>query len=81
MRLLLTFLIAAILLAAQASTALIDINSATAAELKTLPGIGDGYAVAIIKNRPYKNKTQLASRRVVPQALYEKIKDKIIAKQ
>ena len=60
---------------------LIDINRATAAELKTIPGIGDAYSAAIVKNRPYANKTQLKSRNVVPDATYEKIKDKIIAKQ
>jgi DNA uptake protein ComE-like DNA-binding protein len=60
---------------------LIDINGASAADLKTLPGIGDAYSAAIIKNRPYKNKTQLASRHVIPQATYEKIRDKVIAKQ
>ena len=61
--------------------ALIDINTATAAELKQIPGIGDAYSAAIIKNRPYANKAQLKSRNVVPDATYEKIKDKIIAKQ
>ena len=61
--------------------ALIDINSASPADLKTLPGIGDAYAAAIVKNRPYKNKTQLTSRKVLPDATYEKIRDKVIAKQ
>lgn len=60
---------------------LIDINRATAAELKTLPGIGDAYSAAIVKNRPYANKTQLKSRNVIPSGTYEKIKDKVIAKQ
>jgi competence protein ComEA len=59
----------------------IDINHASKDDLKTLPGIGDAYANAIIKNRPYKNKTQLRSRNVIPDATYNKIKDKIIAKQ
>jgi DNA uptake protein ComE-like DNA-binding protein len=67
--------------AAAPSGALIDLNSASAAELKTLPGIGDAYSAAIIKNRPYANKTQLKSRNVVPAGTYEKIKDKVIAKQ
>jgi DNA uptake protein ComE-like DNA-binding protein len=59
----------------------IDINRASKDELKTLPGIGDAYAAAIIRNRPYKNKAQLRSRNVIPDATYNKIKDKIIAKQ
>src|SRR5665213_3633549 len=60
---------------------LVDINHATAAELKALPGIGDAYSNAIVKRRPYKNKTQLKSMGVIPSAAYEKIKDKIVAKQ
>jgi DNA uptake protein ComE-like DNA-binding protein len=66
---------------ASASAELIDINRASAAELRTLPGIGDAYSNAIIKHRPYKNKTQLRSQGVIPLSAYEKIKDKIIAKQ
>ena len=79
-RLLTVILLAALLLTA-AATDLIDINRATAAELKTLPGIADAYSAAIIKNRPYKNKTQLRSKGVIPLAAYNKIKDRIIAKQ
>ncbi len=59
----------------------IDINSASADELKSLPGIGEAYSAAIIKNRPYANKRQLVSRKVIPQATYDKISDRIIAKQ
>jgi DNA uptake protein ComE-like DNA-binding protein len=59
----------------------IDLNSATAQELKSLPGIGDAYAAKIIENRPYANKTQIVSKAGVPQATYDKIKDQIIAKQ
>jgi competence protein ComEA len=63
-----------------AGVGLIDVNHATAAELRTLPGIGDAYSLAIIKHRPYKNKTQLRSQGVIPLAAYVKIKDRIIAK-
>ena len=42
-------------------------------ELRALPGIGDAYLAAIIKNRLYANMRQLLSRKVVPQATYDKI--------
>jgi competence protein ComEA len=60
---------------------LIDINSASDAVLKTIPGLGDALAAKIIVNRPYANKTQLKSRKIIPDMVYEKIKDLIIAKQ
>ena len=59
----------------------IDINSASADELKGVPGIGDAYSKKIIDNRPYKRKDELVAKKVVPQATYDKIKDHIIATQ
>ncbi len=64
-----------------ASVKLVDINHASVAELKTLPGIRDAYAAAIVKGRPYKNKRQVLTRQVIPEAAYGKIKGKIVAKQ
>ena len=66
---------------AAAPTELIDINTATEAQLKAIPGIGDAYSKKIIAGRPYAKKDQLVSKKIVPKDVYEKIKDKIIAKQ
>lgn len=59
---------------------LIDINTATEAQLKAVPGIGDAYAAKIIAGRPYANKAQLKSRKILPENVYEQVKDLIIAK-
>lgn len=60
---------------------LIDINTATADQLKAIPGIGDVYSAKIIKSRPYKAKNELVQKHILPQHVYDKVKDKIIAKQ
>ena len=59
----------------------LDINTASREDLVKLKGIGDARADAIIKGRPYKAKNELVDRKIVPENVYNDIKDKIIAKQ
>jgi len=63
------------------AAALLDINSATKGELDALPGIGAARSEAIVKGRPYKGKDDLVNKKIIPQNVYDGIKDKIIAKQ
>jgi competence protein ComEA len=60
---------------------LIDLNSASEKELASLKGIGDVRAKAIVKGRPYKGKNELVDKKIVPQNVYDDIKDQVIAKQ
>jgi competence protein ComEA len=59
----------------------LDINSATPGELGQLPGIGEARAKAIVSGRPYKGKDELVQKKIIPEGVYDKIKDQIIAKQ
>jgi competence protein ComEA len=58
---------------------LVDINAATKEELSALPGIGDTYSQKIIDGRAYNSKRDLLTRKILPQATYDQVKDKIIA--
>jgi len=62
------------------AAALIDLNSASRDDLMTLDGIGEVRADAIIRARPFKAKTELVERRLIPEALYDKIADKVVAR-
>ena len=64
-----------------AKVELIDINRASAKDLDALPGIGEARSKAIIAGRPYKAKDELTKRKIIPQNVYDAIKDKIIAHQ
>ncbi len=67
--------------AAEKKKDLIDINTASADELRALPGVGEEYSKKIVDNRPYKRKDELVKKKIVPKATYDGIKNMIIAKQ
>lgn len=61
------------------STSPLDLNSATAAQLQTLPGITATYARRIIAARPYKVKHELETRKILPPSVYARIRDRVFA--
>jgi len=58
----------------------VDINSATAKELRSLPGIGKSYSKKIIEGRPYQSVEELKTRKVLPKKAYSKIQGMVVTK-
>jgi predicted DNA-binding helix-hairpin-helix protein len=57
----------------------VDINSATAEQLKKVPGVDEALAEKIIKNRPYPTRAYLVTKEVYSQEGYYKVKDYFVA--
>ena len=66
---------------ASANGALIDINTASAAVLDSLPGIGEVYSSRIVDSRvangPFQSTEDLVTRKLIPRSTYEKIESLI----
>lgn len=67
--------------AAAPAAAPVDINRASPDELKALKGIGEARASAIVKGRPYARKDELLRRGILPEAVYNDIRERIVARQ
>ncbi|MBS2037679.1 helix-hairpin-helix domain-containing protein [bacterium] len=61
--------------------AIVDINTADEATLRTVPGIGEVYSKKIIQGRPYRAKDELWRKNILPKGVYDKVKEYLIAKQ
>ena len=58
----------------------LDLNAASQDELTGLPGVGPHEAKRIIAGRPYKDKHELVSKKIMSAGAYEKLKDEVAAK-
>ena len=57
----------------------VDINHASMDDLLKVPGLTRGWAVRIVRFRPYRTKQDLFEKGVVSSEVYDRIKDFVIA--
>ena len=58
---------------------LVDINRASVDELMRVSGMTRVWANRIVRFRPYRMKTDLLERGILPDRVYDRIKDSVIA--
>ena len=56
----------------------LNLNTATREQLLAFPGIGQAYADKIIAARPFKMRSELVGRHIMPAAAYLKIKKRLL---
>lgn len=59
---------------------LVDINSASPDQLKSLPGMTEGYIMMIVGARPFQSKEDLVEQKLLPQETYDQMKNQIFVK-
>src|ERR1700742_4094517 len=59
----------------------LDLNSASKAQLMSLPGMDDSSAERVIAGRPYSSEHELLERRIISREEYNKIADSITVKK
>jgi DNA uptake protein ComE-like DNA-binding protein len=60
--------------------ATVNVNTATAEKLESLPGIDEHTAKRIIDGRPYTSASEMVKKHAITKAEYDKIADKVTAK-
>ena len=55
----------------------LDINTASADQLKAIRGLNETQVKKIIDGRPYKRRNELVTKKVIPQETYDQIKDQV----
>ena len=58
----------------------LDLNTATKERLLSLPGVTAAEAGRVIAGRPYKDPSEVVTRHIMPKTEYEKIADRITAR-
>jgi len=58
----------------------LDLNTASADDFASLPGIGRSDAKRIIAGRPYRDRRELVSRKILTEAEYDRIREHVVVK-
>jgi DNA uptake protein ComE-like DNA-binding protein len=65
---------------AKKKTEKVNINGATREQLAAIAVIGNSYADKIIAGRPYQKKSELVTKKIIPDSVYAKVKNLLTVK-